>query len=294
MDNKVPVNFLETYTLYEKYKLDFPSRKHLTPIGIERLRSAIYDYTGFDFNYTSLVREIGVDAVIPNMTCIDRYGDPQNMGGSLLTRLERYLRFKYEYSISKESKEKIGNLLADYWLGGENETMYIDICDKIDWRSGEFGEKPERYGGSCWWHGSAIDLFNIHMKNKKAWGIRLFIETKGRFKGIGRVWAIKTSSGYPIIFNAYGWSLMRWSVRLSEFFKVPCVEVPLKLIPDTLFVNNQIGFFLGDKDKKKESYTFNFRKYFDRTSADFYEDSANTLSSLFNDIMSTFPPDDEA
>lgn len=166
---------------------------------------------------------------------------------------------------------EIGNIISrgtlkrgDYW---------IDITDKFDWQSGQFGDE-----GSCYWGSRAAARPGLQKYG--AYAIRFF--TPDWQEGMGRAWIAPTGDGGCVVFNVYGDVKLEedgWGMRGN----LENVAAVLSLLTGstgkrvkltnygtetgTVWINNASGFRLGgtsrdnsvdlevDTEDEEEGYT---------------------------------------
>lgn len=212
----------------EKYNLEIPADKMLSPPGIEEFRYFISNKIGLTFRYTDVTDMLGLEYDNPDHR-IDFNGREEKCGGKFVTRFCRWYYFSTAgyRELSNTFKEELNNVLAPYWIGGtesSQHTFYIDVVDKVDWESGAFGERSKDYeDGSCWWYSgglysneSIVSKFCALMPHR-ALAVRLWLETDEGLRGVGRVWVIRNNYS-PIFFNGYGFTTAGWVTHLSRMF----------------------------------------------------------------------------
>lgn len=251
---------------YQKYPLYGAVHRMLSAQGATEVRDWIRRTYEFQLSHTDLNDWVGLDETMKRNEFVLR-GMPYECNGKFVARLSKVMSMLYNIKIDDEKRQYLGNMIDQHWIGGDKHQYYFDVCNCIDWRSGEFGEKSEDDDkGSCWWYEKGLDnphsrvsRFSALMPHK-ALGLRLWVREGDNYYGVGRVWVVRTRIGLPILFNSYGFSNpMIWAARLSKTlgFERYC-KVRLWVQPD-FPVNSESGVLLAyPETHTKFDYRFNF------------------------------------
>lgn len=260
-------NVLESLAPYEKVLLNTPVHPMLTPVGVEEARFWINSKYGTNWHYTTFADWVGLEDNIQRWT-FEHEGEEFQCGGKMISRISKILNVRYGIKMSEGQKADLNSIIQNHWVGGEE--FWIDRPDIVDWQSGEFGEKDKKSeDGSCWWYEggltnprSRIGYFNSAMGTLTG-AIRLWSKQQdGEFRGVGRVWYIRTREGNPILFNGYGLTTAQWTAKLSKHFGVQrYTKVLLQILPH-LIINNNSGYLFDTQNEYvKDEYHFDLRSY---------------------------------
>lgn len=154
--------------------------------------------------------------------------------GKMTTRIQKYVKDNYGVKLPQKVISGIGNYLADEAPTGSTE---YDITSRFNWRAGDFGDH-----GSCFF-GSRTNVLRM-LEEEGGLALRFW---KGD-RGIGRAWMLNSSEG-PVVFNAYGPSLVQTQARL----KLIAPDVPSCMVNLTtngewdgeFYINCGIGLLMG-------------------------------------------------
>lgn len=122
-------------------------------------------------------------------------------GGKIMKRFSRYIKDIYDYSLSSDDLNKIGNMVNAGHLTGE--VIYYDIVDHANWNAGDFGD-----GGSCYWGGRA-GAKDMILNEAGGGAIRCYEKhfiPGSNYRGLGRAWLVPvTVNGetFWTMFNGY-------------------------------------------------------------------------------------------
>lgn len=252
--------------LYEKMPFKGATHRMLTPQGVKVAMQWMHNL-GMGLNYTQFSEFVAFEDVLPKHAFIYR-GEEYGAGGKLVNRMDKVCQALWHRKLATEEKTDVGNLLEPHYVGGDE--YYFDIVNRIDWRSGAFGEKDAKFdGGSCWWYDGGLDnpnsrvsRFSRFMEQGKALGLRLWLKNEDKYIGVGRCWVIRTRAGYPILFNSYGFnSPLVWAARLSRTLKFTNYNKITLVIHDLPpgSVNGDMGVIIGYPDNFEVKQRYDFR-----------------------------------
>ncbi len=178
--------------------------------------------------------------------------------GTFPKRLSRYLYKNHQLKLSPEVMSKIGNIARENSI--INEKYKIDFVDKFNWDDGDFGDD-----GSCFWsdHSETKDYME---ESEDFAAIRFFDDNceDGGCNGCGkaRSWIYGNGGGFYIIFNAYGYGLLRQTRIMAYNLGLSYKKITLKNNGEDsgkLFINNGNGYIIGEQEKISEINSFDFR-----------------------------------
>jgi hypothetical protein len=164
--------------------------------------------------------------------------------GSFPKRLKNLTYKLYYLRLEDSFVAEIGELARRGLVNGSTEeTVYLRVTNRIDWRSGDFGD-----GGSCFWQdrSHAKDM----IENAGGGAIQRFTNDSYT-NGESRCWIVPHKDG-AVIFNAYGTlNLSQYAHLLSEEWDLAADSVSLCNFGHTsgiLYINGDKGIYLRPKE----------------------------------------------
>lgn len=151
--------------------------------------------------------------------------------GKWTTRFGKYLKDAYGFDIDPHLLSIVGEYLSSHRTN--NSTLHFEFAKYSDWRHGAFEGKMSPDGrppGGCWWNEHSASRLGL-VEDHRGWSI-LFYENEqeakenSRVKGKGRCWMYVFEEG-PVIFNAYGVSLVTIAAALSKLWGVPHTKIAI-------------------------------------------------------------------
>lgn len=208
----------------------------------------------------------------------------ETRNGRITRRISKYAYSEYGVRLSPSTITIFGNIFNQN-LVKEMEYRF-DLTRNFYWERGEFSDEK-----SCFWTDKLPSRLEIERAN--GWAIRFYDNKSG--KGIGRAWAVGLDNGNVVVFNTYGATLTtkKVGVIMSDFIKEPYFGEVVATTDHDFFINNNLGFLIGNKDADKladfsyDQYSKSVSLPFKRISNVGYCDKCGRLTDHVIDIRTS-------
>jgi|WetSurMetagenome_2_1015567.scaffolds.fasta_scaffold00049_47 hypothetical protein len=162
--------------------------------------------------------------------------------GTWLKRFNSYLYKNFSLKLSASMLSELGGYIGKV-RGEQGSKLYnFDFTDKINWDSGDYGDR-----GSCFWGGRANAKESIRLNGGIA--IRFYSDSSNINSGIARAWLLPYRDSL-LLFNSYGLEAIVTARALATFLGFSYARVGFNNSDSDymLYINSSSGYLIAKQE----------------------------------------------